>query len=41
LWVPETLHMSRDLLILLEQSTEPVAALDTCSRARRPLGEWP
>jgi len=25
LWVPETPHTSRDLLILVEQSTEPVA----------------
>jgi hypothetical protein len=27
-WVPETLHTSRDLLILVEQSTESVAPLD-------------
>jgi len=40
LWVPETLHRSRDLLILVEQSTEPVAPLDGVRLACRPLGEW-
>ena len=40
LWVPETPHTSRDLLILVEQSTEPVAPSDAFCRARRSLGEW-
>ena len=40
LWVPETPHTSRDLLILVEQSTEPVAPSDGVRLARRPLGEW-
>lgn len=38
LWVPETSHTSRDLLILVEQAAESVAPLDACCRARRPLG---
>jgi len=40
LWVPETPHTSRDLLILVEQSTEPVAPSDCVRAARWPLGEW-
>jgi transposase len=40
LCVPETLHRSRDLLILVEQPTEPVAPSDAFCRARRSLGEW-
>jgi hypothetical protein len=40
LWVPETLHTSRDLLILVEQSTESVAPLDGVRIVRRWLGEW-
>jgi hypothetical protein len=40
LWVPETLHASRNLVIFVEQSAEPVAALDGVRLARRPLGEW-
>ena len=40
LWVPETPHTSCDLLILVEQSTEPVAPSDGVCLARRPLGEW-
>ena len=40
LCVPETLHSSRDLLILVEQSAEPVAPLDGIRVARCPLGEW-
>ena len=39
-WVPETPHTSRDLLILVEQSTEPVAPSDGVRLARRRLGEW-
>jgi len=39
LWVPETLRASRDLLILVEQSTEPVVPLDGVRMACRPLGE--
>jgi hypothetical protein len=38
--VPETLHTSCDLLILVEQSTEPVAPPDDIHLARRSLGEW-
>jgi hypothetical protein len=38
LWVPETLLGSRDLLILVEQSAEPVAPLDGVRLARRRLG---
>jgi len=38
--MPETLHTSRDLLILVKQPTEPVAPLDDVQVARRPLGEW-
>jgi hypothetical protein len=40
-WVPETPHMSRDLLIFVEQSAEPVAPSDTFRVARSRLGEWP
>jgi hypothetical protein len=40
LWVPQMLHTSRDLLILVEQSAEPVAPLDGVRLACRPLGEW-
>ncbi len=36
--VPETLRASRDLLMLVEQSTEPVVPLDGVRMARRPLG---
>jgi hypothetical protein len=39
-WVPETSHTSRDLLVLVEQSTEPVPPSDGVRIARRPLGEW-
>ena len=39
-WVPETPHSSRDLLILVEQSTEPVVSSNACGRARGRLGEW-
>jgi hypothetical protein len=38
--VPETPHTSRDLLILVEQPTEPVAPPDGVRVARRRLGEW-
>jgi hypothetical protein len=40
LCVPETVHTSCDLLVLVEQAAEPVAASDACCRARRSLGEW-
>ena len=40
LWVPETPHMSRDLLIFVEQSAEPVAPSDGVRLARGRLGEW-
>ena len=35
LWVPETPHTSRDLLILVEQSAESVAPLDGVRLHRR------
>ena len=38
--VPETLHTSRDLLIFVKQSTEPVVPADGVRLARRQLGEW-
>jgi hypothetical protein len=38
--VPETPHTSRDLLILVEQSTEPVVPSDGVRLARCRLGEW-
>jgi hypothetical protein len=34
LWVPETPHMSRDLLVLVEKSSEPVAPSDGVRLAR-------
>jgi hypothetical protein len=37
--VPEILHTSRDLLILVEQSAESVAPSDGVRLARRRLGE--
>ena len=40
MWVPETPHTSRDLLILVKQSTEPVPPLDSVRLAGRVLGEW-
>jgi hypothetical protein len=40
LWVPETLHTSRDLLVLVEQSAEPFAPSDRVRIAPRPPGEW-
>ena len=40
LWVPETPHTSRGLLILVEQSAEPVAPSDGVRLARGRLGEW-
>jgi hypothetical protein len=39
--VPGTLHRSCDLLILVEQPTEPVAPLDGVRLGRRRLEEWP
>jgi hypothetical protein len=30
LWVPQTPHTSRDLLILVERSTQPVVPSDLC-----------
>ena len=38
--VPETLHSSRDLLILVEQPTKPVAPSDGVRLAHRRLGDW-
>src|SRR3954453_3019355 len=40
LWVPETPRTSRDLLILVEQSAEPVAPSNGVRLASRSLGEW-
>jgi hypothetical protein len=40
LWVPETLHRSRHLLILVEQSIEPVKASDVVRLACLGVGEW-
>ena len=40
LWVPETPRTSRDLLILVEQSTESVVPSYGVCLAPRPLGEW-
>ena len=40
LCVPETLHTSCDLLVLVEQSSEPVAPSDGVRLARRQVGEW-
>ena len=39
LWVPETPHTSGDLLIFVDQSTEPVSPLNGVRVARCPLGE--
>ena len=39
LWVPETLHTSRDLLIFVEESTEPVASADVADLGCGALGE--
>jgi hypothetical protein len=39
LWVPETLHTSRDLLILVEQSAEPVPPSDGVHLACCAAGE--
>ena len=40
LWVPQTLHTSRDLLILVEQPTEPVVPSDLVDLGCSPMGEW-
>jgi hypothetical protein len=41
LWVPETLHTSRDLLIFVDEATEAVVSLDLADLGRRAVGEWP
>ena len=38
--MPETPRTSRDLLILVEQSTEPVSPSDGDRLAGCPVGEW-
>ena len=38
-WVPKTPHTSRDVLILVEQSLEPVTPSDGVRLVRRRLGE--
>src|SRR4051812_45271382 len=40
LCVPETLHRSSDLLVLVEQAAEPVVPSDGVRVARPRLGEW-
>src|SRR4051812_38455771 len=40
LWEPQTPRTSRDLLILMKQPAESVAALDGVRLARRRVGEW-
>jgi hypothetical protein len=40
LWGPETLHALGDLLILVEQATEPVTSLDVVRLAWYVVGEW-
>ena len=40
LWVPEMLLTSCDLLVLVEQSAEPVVPSDGVRLVRRRLGEW-
>ena len=41
LWVPETLHMSCDVLIFVEEAAEAVVSLDLADLGRRAVGEWP
>jgi hypothetical protein len=38
-WVPQTPHTSRDLLILVEKSTEQVLSSDLVDLGFRPVGE--
>ena len=38
LWVPQTLHTPRDLLILVEQATEPVVPSDLVDLVCCPMG---
>jgi len=38
-WVPQTLHTSRDLLILVEKSTEQVLSSDLVDLGCCPVGE--
>jgi hypothetical protein len=40
LWVPETLHTSRDLLIFVDQSTDLVASSDVVDLGCCAVGEW-
>ena len=40
LWVPETLHTSCDLLILVDQPAEPVASSDVVDLGCCAVGEW-
>ncbi len=41
LWVPETLRILCDVLILVDQSAEPVVSFDLADVGRRAMGEWP
>ena len=41
LWVPETLHMSCDLLIFVEEAADAVVSLDLADVGRRAVGERP
>jgi len=41
LWVPEPMHMSRDVLIAVEEAADAVLSLDLADPGRRAMGEWP
>jgi hypothetical protein len=41
LWVPETLHMSCDVLIFVEEAAEAVVSSDVVDRGSGAGGEWP
>ena len=39
-WVPETLHMSCDVLIFVEEAADAVAPADLVGPCWRAAGEW-
>ena len=41
LWVLEIMHTSCGLLILVEETAEPVVSFDLADVGRRVMGEWP
>jgi hypothetical protein len=41
LWVPETLRMSCDVLIFVQEAADAVVSLDLADVGRRALGEGP